>query len=230
MHRKLILAAFKKAGEDTGSGFPKRLASHLSDFILDKSGESFGEKSLRNYYNASLKDENRIIELRPFVVKSLCSYLEYADFQDFNKANPAGEATKTKGSESPGLHKKAIIALIAVVSAAIGGYAISEFTQPRLMVWKGDHYEEVSLDLNKYKLSELKVYSQERIDNFRKVNPDCSYAFFDPEGRELLWYARNESGELECFTALAKHPETGATLKKITPYMIKKYLCESYGD
>lgn len=43
-----------------------------------------------------------------------------------------------------------------------------------------------------------------------------------------LWYGKNNSGEIEYFTALDKHPKTGKTLKKITDYMIRKYICESY--
>jgi len=40
-----------------------------------------------------------------------------------------------------------------------------------------------------------------------------------------IWYGRNIKKELEFFTSLGLHPETGKTLDPITDYMIKKYAC-----
>ena len=46
------------------------------------------------------------------------------------------------------------------------------------------------------------------------------------DGREQIWYGKNNRGELEFFTSQGLHPETKKTLKKITKYMIDKYVCK----
>ena len=96
------------------------------------------------------------------------------------------------------------------------------------MAWEENSYVEVNFDAEKYSLSQLKIYNQKRIENFQRVLPDCQTKFFNNDGTAKLWYGKNNSGELEYFTAIAKHPETGKTLREITDYMIKKYICEKY--
>jgi hypothetical protein len=98
----------------------------------------------------------------------------------------------------------------------------------RWMIWNNNQYVEVSFDVEKYGLSNLKLYKYERIKNFKEVKPDCNYTFFKLDGSENLWYQKSTDGELEFFTSFGLHPETGKTLKKITPYMIRKYICESH--
>ena len=96
------------------------------------------------------------------------------------------------------------------------------------MIWEDTHYVEVDFDAEKYSLSQLKIYNQERIDNFERVNPNCDTNFYKLDGTANLWSGKNKSGELEYFTGSTIHPETGKTLKEITDYMIKKYICKTY--
>lgn len=225
MHRALLLAAFKKAEKETGSTIISRLATHISGYILEESGEGFGERSLRDYYKAAKEDKDDRIELRPFVVKALCAYLGYATFDEFN-ANYGKEATgKNKiGFRLARVHWIAIAVIVVCFGLFI---ALSDDAQ-RVMIWAEDHYEEVPLDVETYPLTDLKLYNEDRIQTFKKVKVDCESQFFDENGLALMWYGKNGKGELEYFTSLARHPETGKTLKKITPYMIRKYICESY--
>ena len=98
----------------------------------------------------------------------------------------------------------------------------------RWMVWQETEYIEVRFDTKKYAIDQLKLYKAERIKYFKKVNVDCNTAFFNPDGNVKIWYGKNDKKELEFFTALGLHPETGKTLKPITEYMIKKYVCPDY--
>lgn len=227
MHNELIIKAFQKAAEKTGSSVTSRLAAHLSDYILEETGESFGERSLRDYYNTALKEEGDRVELRPFVVQALCTYLGFETFDKFNQRD-------TKKSKSEGIKKtlfnwpKGLWIALAIGVLGIGIFVTLRMNAQRMMVWKGDHYEEVQLDVKNQSLSDLKLYNEERILHFRKVQPDCESSFFDENGLAQLWYGKNVKGELEYFTALGLHPETGKTLKEITPYMIKKYICDTY--
>ena len=124
------------------------------------------------------------------------------------------------------INPKILIPLICI-SLAIG-FLIIYFNQPRWMIWQNGHYIEVKLDTEKYSLNQLKLYKEDRILNFKQIIPDCNTTqFFNLDGSENLWYGKNAKGELEYFTSLGLHPETGMTLKKITSYMIKTHICDS---
>jgi len=92
------------------------------------------------------------------------------------------------------------------------------------MVWDNDHYIETSFDADKVQNGTLKLYKEDRIENFRRIEPDSTYTFFNKNGSVRLWYGKNSQGDLEYFTDLGLHPETGKTLKPITQYMINKYI------
>lgn len=96
------------------------------------------------------------------------------------------------------------------------------------MVWKDNHYIEVDFDIKAYELNKLKLYKEERIKYLYKINANCDTKYFNENGSVKVWYGKNKAKKIECFTALGLHPETGKTLKPITSYMIKKYLCDSY--
>ena len=94
------------------------------------------------------------------------------------------------------------------------------------MVWNENHYIEVEFDANKYELGELKLYKKERILNFKRIIPECrSTIFFNDDKTANLWYGKNSKGDIEYFTSIGKHPETGKTLKAITKYIVEKYIC-----
>ena len=76
-------------------------------------------------------------------------------------------------------------------------------------------------------LIQFKILSFFCKDFFKKINPDCEYSFFNNDGSVRVWYGKNVSKELEFFTDLGLHPETGKTLKPITQYMIDKYVCNT---
>ena len=96
------------------------------------------------------------------------------------------------------------------------------------MVWEKTKYVEVDFEMERYELNQLKLYKSEQIENFKKVSPNCETVFFNEDGEEIIWYGKNKNGELEYFSLYGKHPETGKTLKPITDYMIRKYICDSY--
>ena len=93
------------------------------------------------------------------------------------------------------------------------------------MVWNEDHYVEVNFDVRTYDVKQIKAFKEERITYFKKVTPACDYSFFNDNGSVRIWYGKNPEKELEYFTALGLHPETGITLKPITQYMINKHIC-----
>ncbi|WP_435682498.1 hypothetical protein [Nonlabens sp.] len=57
------------------------------------------------------------------------------------------------------------------------------------------------------------------------MNVTCDTVFFKSDNSVRFWYGKNKKKEIEYFTDLGLHPETGKTLKPITGYMIEKYIC-----
>ena len=87
----------------------------------------------------------------------------------------------------------------------------------------GENSEKSRLELES-KLSSI----NKEINNFHKTTPSCDTVFFNQDTTVRLWYGKNTDGNLEYFTSLGLHPQTNKTLKPITPYMIKKYICNNY--
>ncbi|MGJ8594147.1 MAG: hypothetical protein ACSHXF_16480 [Aquaticitalea sp.] len=243
MHNQLILNSFEKARHHLilqGISEPsKRQQSiELSTYLTDDYGFPFGDKSLRNYYGdaVALKDV-RISQLE--VIKGLCLYLGYSDFQDYMcQANISDVDTAIMGftqtethktSATPKKKKNQIIFIGVGLIVVIGIVIAMSINKQRWMIWVQDHYEEVDFDQEKLSNGTLKLYKEDRIEDFRKVeNADCDYHFFNKNGAINVWYGKNKEGHIELFTDIGLHPETGKSLKPISKYMIRKYFCETY--
>jgi hypothetical protein len=233
MHRLLIIKTFEKviSEEKKSTGIEPSVTSAskiLSDYILETQRIPFGEKSLYNYYKASKKSENEDILIKqPKVVQAMSSYLGYDDYEDFKKAN-GFVSTKEKTSKDFYTIKKKNVFLLVIgllLLVIIVLFSIYSLTKERWMVWDNNKYVEVEFNPKKYKLGQLKIYNENRIENFRKITVDCNTKFFDNSGKVKVWYGKNDNKQLEFFSTLGLHPETGKTLKPITGYMIDKYVC-----
>jgi hypothetical protein len=223
MHNKLLIKAFDKAKIEIGSDRITHLSNHLSDFIREDSNEPYGERILRDNYNRIHKNAEDKIYLKAYAAEALSHYLGYKNYIDFADAN--SEDIEEKNTKHPAFFKDQKLKIIIVLMILSGIFIYNYSTRQRWMVWKEVQYVEVDFDFKKYNVNQLKVYKPERIDYFKKIKPTCDYAFFNIEGNVRIWYGKNKDGALEYFTALGLHPETGKTLKPITPYIIDKYIC-----
>lgn len=225
MHRKLLLEAFKKVENDEELTKKTHVTVFLSDYILEDSGEPYGEKILRIHYNNAISNTDDKVELKSFAANSLSRYLGYSSFSTYDKKAPENIS---KGDANFFIkHKIKITAILAIV---VGLLLVTFFSieNQKWMVWEKDHYKKVPFDVEKYNMRELKIYNENRIVNFKKIIPDCNTVYFNNNGNENIWYGKNKVKKLEFFTSLGLHPETSKTLKPITPYMIVNHICESY--
>jgi hypothetical protein len=236
MNKILVLRAFAKAEKvikKRGVTKPSlvQMATELSDYLEEEKGFNLGEKSLRTYRGAAekLKDQSEDISIKQLaVINGLCNYLDCDNYQEFVKRT-SGEGTEIK----PLAPKRATrwvtpVRMAVVVSALvlISLFIYNYSTRLRWMVWQEDHYVEVDFDVKKYSIKQLKPYKEERILSFKKVELTCETIFFNQDKSVRFWYGKNRNKELEFFTDLGLHPETGNTLKPITAYMIDKYVCQ----
>ncbi len=223
MHNQLLIMAFEKAKEEIQTDKNSPRAQLLSDFILEDSKEPYGEKSLRDKYTSLINKPNSTIRLKKHVEVALSHYLGYKDYRAFLESNNMGEIDERSRVKILWDKNKITIIVCLIIITTVLIY--SSITRQRWMVWQEDHYEEVRFDLDKYDVSQLKLYKEERIEKFRKIEPDCGHSFFNEDGSVRVWYGKNIKKELQFFTDYGLHPETGKTLRPITDYMINKYIC-----
>ena len=227
MFKKVVLKAFDKAKKDISGRSNKTSQSNfISESLLNDFKFQISSKTLRNLYDKSVgSEENEDISINSEYIENLCLFLGLENYNDFLKKYP-NDLTESKNVSLLNTIKKNRATLaIGLVSIIIIIFATT-FNKQRWMIWDNMQYIEVDFDAEKYSLSQLKIYNQERIDNFKRVIPNCQTEFYKNDGSANLWYGKNNSGELEYFTSIAKHPETGKTLREITDYMIKKYICK----
>lgn len=228
MYSKLVNDAFEKAKIETGSDKVHTLAKHLSDEIYAISKATYGEKILTIKYKSVLASENSDIQIKPHAAEALSKYLGYEDYLEFiTKHAKRFEYDDKTFFEFIKTHRLALLVVVLLISGVL---IYNYTTRQRWMVWQNNAYVEVNFDLQKFDVNQLKIYNEDRILHFKKINPDCDYDFFRTDGNVLIWYGKNKTKALEYFTALGLHPETGKTLKPITAYIIAKHICESYKD
>lgn len=223
MHRKLLLKAFEQAKNEVNSDKVFTRANHLSDQIYFIGKDSYGAKILSVKYNAILENNEEQIQIKPHAAEALSKYLGYDNFFDFSKAHEKEtQPDKNKLIVFIKKHRAILIISTLLISSV---FIYNYTTRQRWMVWQNDHYVEVDFNVKKYDVNQLKIYNEERILYFRKVDPKCDDPFFNTDGSVLIWYGKNKAKKLEYFTALGLHPETRKTLKPITQYMINKHIC-----
>lgn len=241
MHKKLILEAFEKAmtyEREQGVLSPSKsgAAEELSNYIEQEYNFQFGERRLRDYYNAACNGEN--IELKQQAVRDgLSRYLGYDDFGGFLKRY--NEAKKDLlndiRTEKTEIDVTSFLArffrrnrttVLIILGCLIVFLIVNSITKEKWMTWNGNQYVETDFDSRELENGELLLFNENQAERFQKIQPDCNTSFFKPDGSSKIWYGKNQNGKLEYFTYFGKHPETGKTLKPITNYMIKKYICK----
>lgn len=234
MLKNLIFKSFEKARElrkEKGDNNPsmQALAEDISEFGSTTKEFNLGEKSFRDYFNEAKRLTNNTddISIKQLdVINGLCKFLGYDTYKKFVKDVRADNGDiQQKLTVIIKKNKVSVTLLVTTVCVII---IVAMVNRQRWMIWDSSHYIETKFDAEKLQQGLLKVYKEDRIKHFEKITPDCSTKFFKEDGTENLWYGKNSSGELEYFTDLARHPETGKSLNRITRYMIKKYICESY--
>lgn len=221
MYSQLILDAFEKVKSKEGITVKINITKFLSDYIDENTESVFGERSLRIKYKKA--KEGNEISLKKHVADGLSMYLGFDNYHDYYRSHNKGDFKLS--SKAINKNSKALIVGGVLVILIIVGVVFLNSDSNRWMVWKNDRYVEVEFDAKKYNLNQLKIYKSDRIENFRQVELNCDSDFFNEDGSVRYWYGKNKNKEINFFSSLGLHPVTGKTLKPITKYIIKKYVC-----
>ena len=212
MHKKLILECFEKAKSQAGTEVVSSLSKHISEILLEDYSFQVNERTLRNYFKEAEKNDGEDFNISKSIANELAKYLGNKSLRDYSESNRTIKKNKTL--------KTYIIGVLIVMVTYFG----FKLYQDNCMIWKGDHYEKISCEEENDGSIDSKL-----LKNFKKIRPNCEPIYFNKKGEIKIWYGKNRIGELEYFTLLGMHPETGKTLKPITAYMIKKHICPTWG-
>ncbi|MEW4923939.1 hypothetical protein [Algibacter sp. 2305UL17-15] len=241
MKKKLFQDAFKKAENQCGNNTKHGLSHHLEKVFTDDLRFPINRITFVRYYEKYIGDDkNNRGNPSSDLLNKISEYLGYKNYEDFvsknnsksieeNKATIDNQDEVLKGKNHLHRFLKNHKTTVIVSSLLVIGFLIYySANTPRWMVWNETNYMEVTFDTEKYNIGQLKLYNENRIKYFKKINADCDTDFFDSSGNVKIWYGKNNNKALEYFTDLGLHPETGKTLHPITEYMIQKYICEDY--
>lgn len=109
-------------------------------------------------------------------------------------------------------------------------YNVKMSSQQECMQWNDDRYIAVDCEgiggINTVinQLPDPIPINMSVIEKFRKIAVDSTTVFFNAKGDPIVWYSKKPSGEIDFFNQPGLHPETQATLRKITPHIINKYV------
>lgn len=137
-----------------------------------------------------------------------------ASFLDFRNKNSGGKIKSWKQN------------IIGVSFIFLLGFVVSYyfFLKKECMQWSGNHYEEVSCDLDVQSVGSYGVVVplDRSVLNLQKVVVTDTTVFFK-NGEALIWYAKTANG-IEFFNTHGRHPDNNHALKPVTAYIIKKYV------
>lgn len=122
--------------------------------------------------------------------------------------------------------KQKKIIFLSIAGLFFAGYTIKDFVFPEkeCMEWKGDHYELVDCKSEQSRLMHIPPIPFDPLEFNRKKLEVCDTTTFFKNNRPVVWYSKKDN-VVEFFNMDGNHPErTDCELRKITPYMIDKYV------
>ncbi|MEN2401491.1 hypothetical protein GKZ90_0016995 [Flavobacterium sp. MC2016-06] len=194
--------------------------SLIEEDILDEE-EDLWEEEILNGVEIPNGEENSMMEESP---KEDVSSVEVVQSVGF-----FGEVKKRSFIERILENSKRTIIATAIIFSLIaigtlGTVIYFEFLKKGCIQWSGDHYDEVSCELEVQgagTFNSPETYD-ERIINLRRIQV-CDTTTFFINNKAVVWYAK-VGDNAEFFNTHGMHPENGKALRPVTHYIINKYV------
>ncbi len=247
--KKLLEDVYKKASEEATETSFSGILLHLERTLQDKH-EGLSYKTFENYYKTIVEKEEDY-NIKRSILDNLSNYLGYDDFSRYCSEWKTIEYTIQHAISKivitiinkplltmPDFFKKnglGIMEMAFVILLATGGVVFSNgkktpgmsllsnwnppATNKPFMYWDKDRY--IATDSSSLG-PQVEVIPMDK-ENFlflKKITRPDTLTVDNAFGK--VWYNKSNN-EVEFFTSLGKHPESGKTLKEATEYIIETY-------
>lgn len=125
-------------------------------------------------------------------------------------------------SPEAGIPWKKIVITISFISSIVAiTYLGIDWKLKNCMTWTGIEYEKVYCS----KSYDPKIIPVDikRLKEFKKIEVDTNYTFFDDNAKAIVWYHKT-GGKIEFFTKPGIHPTNNKPLKSVTQEIVRKYV------
>lgn len=200
-----------------------------------------------------LKGETDLVDIEGINVAAILVDFQPRPFKKFAKLNSEGfeeeikktNVTKSKPSElikkdekpvflkdnltlTPKGNLKQKVGIGSLVVLGLFGAKNMLFKEKECMEWKEDHYELVNCKSEHIGFANIKIIKPyNEVEFERKELKVCDTTKFFNGEKPIVWYSKKNS-VIQFFNMDGENPENNTELKKVTPYIIEKYVgdCE----
>lgn len=195
-------------------------AKRLSETLEGNLNFPVATKTLTRYYNQYIAETETKRQPDAQILKMLLRNIGYNSINEFKSSMASNPRSRVNTKRTW------FFAAVLTVILAFGIYKFYEHEGLKCMAWNGTAYEECSCEENVHPQFDTQVLritnDNDQLLNMRKIEVDTATVFFK-NGEPIVWYEKNQEGEVEFFNMLGNHPENGETLKKVTEYIVNKY-------
>ena len=242
--KRLTELIFEKARNES-----KEVAkTALANYIDENSSLKF-KTSTRMYDRYILGNSQKSIPTM-FNLNLAAKFIEYESFGDFchqnfpeenkntskkevlipvrenenNSAISSGQSNFVQGAPKKKNYLKSGIAGLGLATiVGLGSYiGVTDGKSNECMYWDETKYAEIKCDEEIHPETAIIPYDEQIFNYFYKIEPTDTTTFFRA-GIPIVWYVKID-GKPEFYSADGKHPINGKELKKVTPYIINKYV------
>lgn len=220
---EIVKKVYEKARENCISNAHNALAKYVENKVSEEYNRNISHRTVERAFSRYIDGDIKIGFPQKETIISLCNFLGFNNYEDYKK-------NKFKQTGSKFLKATLIIAIIPLAFFVIrnlnNGVLSASRENNKCMTWADSTYVIISCSKKPYSKYGTKIEPLEeiRFENFKKLKVNAAYPFFTDDGKPLVWYYKKENGEIEYFSAPGLHPTNGKTLRKITAYIIDKYV------
>lgn len=243
--KALITQAFDKAKSESRRNSKPGWYQYISDNLKNTSPS---EKTLERYYKKYIEGKsNEIGQPKEDIIDEISIWLGYKGFAEFCHTNFPGvkgnysEEENVDGKErrnetnnktslalrnvSGGKNylKMSFAGLGIAAMAGLGTYwGMAPEKNTECMYWGENHYLKIDCSEEIHPETSVVPYDEQLFKYFFQIEPTDTTTFFKA-GNPVVWYVKVD-GKPEFFSADGRHPINGKELKKVTPYIVNKYV------
>jgi len=248
--KKLIIQAFEKARSESKRNSKPGWYAYISDNLKSTSPS---ERTMERYYKKYIDGKlDEIGQPKEDIIDEISKWLGYENFADFCRKNFQETNDEKEKKNIPQKEKKEIITEVEeerkfgfssnktsnnyikgglvglgiAVIAGLGSYlGVNGKNSIDCMYWDNNHYTKIDCNEKIDPETTIIPYNEQLFKYFFKIEATDTTTFFKA-GEAVVWYVKVD-GEPEFFSTDGKHPINGKELKKVTPYIIEKYVLKT---